>query len=402
MNKIFIYHFFFVSLHLLKKMIIRVMKKSINILVAVAMVCMAVLCGCKSRTNVVINGELADAAFEGQQVYLVAITQTNDTIDSAMVTNGKFVFNTQLGSPAIGKIFTPKLDDGKAYSGYLVLENGTVNVNLENDSLSGTPLNDSLFAYMTNDPERKHLTQALEQCMSAYYSATNDNERDAAMEAYIQADSAWAEYAKGKLMQGYKFNAHNILGAYFVYCYLQVDEEIDFQGLEELLADADEVVTTFYPIQKIRTRLHHEFNTSEGKHYVDFEGVDFADGQKTTLSAMMDNGKVTLIDFWASWCGPCRQEISQNLVRLYKEYKDKGLKIIGVDVWDKIPDHKKAVESLGIEYPQLIDTTSNATDLYGVYGIPTILLVDKDGTIVRRGIRGDEIEEAILQLLAKE
>lgn len=378
------------------------MRKKISLLSLVAAVCLMAICGCKSKTNVVVNGELADTDFEGQQVYLVALAQTIDTIDSAMVTNGKFVFNHQLPAPAIGKIFTNRLGDGKAYTSYVVLENGTVSVNLQNDSLSGTPLNDSLFAYITNDPEKKHLSQDLEQCLNAYYAASNDSERKSALDAYHLADSALTVHEKAKLMQGYKNNAHNILGAYFVFSYIQVDEDLDYQGLEELLADADEVVTSFAPIQKIRARLLNEFNTSEGKHYVDFEGIDFVSGQNTTLSAMVDTGKVTLIDIWASWCGPCRQEISQNLVRLYNEYKDMGLDIIGVDVWDKIPDHKAAVEKLGIQYPQLIDTTSNATDLYGVYGIPTILLLDKDGTIVRRGIRGEEIEEAVRQLLIQE
>jgi thiol-disulfide isomerase/thioredoxin len=140
-------------------------------------------------------------------------------------------------------------------------------------------------------------------------------------------------------------------------------------------------------------------NTSEGKPYVDIEGIDFATGNATTLSAMLDSTQVTLVDFWASWCGPCRQEISENLVRLYKKYGAKGLNIIGVDVWDKLPNHKKAVEELGITYPQLIDTTRAATENYGVVGIPTILLLDKDGTILKRGLRGDDIEAAIKEAL---
>jgi thiol-disulfide isomerase/thioredoxin len=140
-------------------------------------------------------------------------------------------------------------------------------------------------------------------------------------------------------------------------------------------------------------------NTSEGKPYVDIEGIDFVTDNATTLSAMLDTNQVTLLDFWASWCGPCRQEISENLVRLYKKYNAKGLNIIGVDVWDKMPNHKKAVEDLGITYPQLIDTTRTATENYGVVGIPTILLLDKDGTILKRGLRGDQIETAIKEAL---
>lgn len=371
------------------------MKKNISVLASAAFLCALLLCGCKGKTNVVVDGELADTAFEGQQVYLVAISDTRDTIDSTLVTNGKFAFDIKLAKPAMGHVFTKD----KEYGGYLVLENGTVSIDIVGHRLSGTPLNDSLSAYFIDDAKRKELSGACEQCLSNYYAASTDAQRKEALDAYYEADSLLTEYSRAKYLEGYKFNAHNIFGAYLVYSYLQENYEMDYQGFEDLLADADEVVTTFKPIQDIRTRLFHEFNTSEGKHFTDFEGVNFATGENVTLGAMLDTSKVTLVDFWASWCGPCRQEISENLVRLYKEYKDKGLDIIGVDVWDKTPDHKTAVENLGIEYPQLIDTTRNATDLYGVIGIPTILLIDKDGTIVRRGIRGEEIEKAVVELL---
>ena len=72
-----------------------------------------------------------------------------------------------------------------------------------------------------------------------------------------------------------------------------------------------------------------------------------------------------------------------------------------MDVWDKIPDHKNAVENLGITYPQLIDTTKVATEKYGIKGIPMILLIDQQGTIVKRNLRGDDIEVAVKEALKK-
>ena len=78
---------------------------------------------------------------------------------------------------------------------------------------------------------------------------------------------------------------------------------------------------------------------------------------------------------------------------------DKGLNIIGVDVWDEVDNHKEAVQKLGIAYPQLIDTEGTATEQYGITGIPMILLLDKHGIILKRGLRGDDIEAAVVEAL---
>ena len=84
------------------------------------------------------------------------------------------------------------------------------------------------------------------------------------------------------------------------------------------------------------------------------------------------------------------------------DFHDKGLNIIGVDVWDKVENHKEAVQKLGIAYPQLIDTTGTATEQYGIVGIPAILLLDRNGIIVKRDLRGDDIEAAVVAALGLE
>ena len=124
---------------------------------------------------------------------------------------------------------------------------------------------------------------------------------------------------------------------------------------------------------------------------------DFAveyEGKTIRLSDYVGHGKYVLADFWASWCGPCRQEIP-NLIALYEKYKDKNFQILGIAVQDKIEDSQKAINEMKIPYPQIINSQKIATDLYGINGIPEIILFAPDGTILARGLRGEEIEKKL-------
>jgi len=137
------------------------------------------------------------------------------------------------------------------------------------------------------------------------------------------------------------------------------------------------------------------------------EVVDFTmasmDGTELSVSKLAAQHKLTVIDFWASWCGPCRQEIPR-LVQLYKAYKDKGLGIIGVSLDEERGAWEAAVSSMDMQWTQLSDLQGwdNAAAVkYGVHGIPYTIIVDSECNVVAKGLRGDRLARLVEEKLGK-
>ncbi len=136
--------------------------------------------------------------------------------------------------------------------------------------------------------------------------------------------------------------------------------------------------------------------TSVGKKYVDFD----INGKKLSDYVGRD-GKYLLVDFWASWCGPCIRQ-TKVLKEIYAQYKDAGLEVLGVAVWDKPEDTLKAIERHDLPWDCIIDAQTIPTDLYGISGIPCIILISPDGTILSRDKQGDELKADVDRYLSKD
>lgn len=125
------------------------------------------------------------------------------------------------------------------------------------------------------------------------------------------------------------------------------------------------------------------------------------DGKEFELASL--KGKVFVIDFWASWCGPCRRE-NPNMVKLYNDFHPKGLEMVGISLDKSYEPWKAAVEKDGLIWNHISDLKywqSEAAKLYVIYSIPCTILVGKDGKIVARGLHGAELREAVEKLINK-
>ncbi|MDR2805779.1 MAG: TlpA family protein disulfide reductase, partial [Dysgonamonadaceae bacterium] len=112
-------------------------------------------------------------------------------------------------------------------------------------------------------------------------------------------------------------------------------------------------------------------------------------------------GKYVLLDFWASWCPPCRREMPA-LVELYNTYKDKNFEIVGYSLDETADDWKKGIEELHITWPQLSDCVkwkSIPVQTYDIHGIPNTVLIDPQGIIIAKGLRGEKLAEKLQELL---
>ena len=103
----------------------------------------------------------------------------------------------------------------------------------------------------------------------------------------------------------------------------------------------------------------------------------------TTVNLSQLRGKVVLLDFWASWCGPCRQE-APTLAQVYLEYRDKDVEFIGIDIWDRRQDALNHIERFGVPYPNGIDSDGTIAIDYGVKGIPEKIFISREGTVAKK------------------
>ncbi|MBR5726292.1 MAG: AhpC/TSA family protein [Muribaculaceae bacterium] len=319
------------------------------------------LASCSKGYKVTVS--FPDDSANGETAFLTNY-DTGDTLLSATVENNACTFEGKTD-----KGFFARLLVGGHRYGFIV-EPGDVKLNIaEGNAVS--PLNDKLAAW------------------------SKDMQKLADDSTVTEAEGE-AIYAE-ELFKLYQGNKDNAIGPW-AFCNYLLYKDFTEADIDNLLKEAPAEYAQLKRVAKAKDAAHQLVITAEGQKFTDFE-VPVGDGTVQKLSDYVGKGKVTLVDFWASWCGPCRAEIPK-LQALKAKYGDK-FDVLGVAVWDNPDDTRKAMEQMEITWPVIIGTEqlNQPTDLYGIKGIPHIIIFGPDGTILSRGLTGDDLANKLAEVL---
>lgn len=320
---------------------------------------------------------VTDPAAEGHMMYLTDY-DTDLRVDSAIITGGKATITGKVDAPFMGRLM---LDGRRA--GMMVIEPGTITVD-SNRVATGTPVNDAYVAYW----EAQYRLAAQLDTLKSNKEEMPDSVFTTRMDSVRQASTI--------LEQEYKAaNEGNPRGMYMF-----ITEQVYDMSLAQLdsALKANPTYANSARVQSLRQGKVTKEQTSEGHKFVDF-AVPAADGDTARLSDHVGRGHYTLVDFWASWCGPCIRE-TETIKRIHAAYPDSTLEVLGVAVWDEPENTLKAIEQHKLPWAQIINTQKIATDAYGIPAIPCIILFDPEGMIVSRDKYGAELEAAVAEALA--
>ena len=336
-------------------------------------------------------------AKDGLKVYRVVADINNQPqiIDSTVINSNKFEMNGVALTPSISFLQVESF----SFSLPIIVEEGNVKVKIIKDDIgsskiSGTTSNDHFNEYKF---ETKEFVEAIDlikiDIQKAAQEGNNALVKDF-QDDYKNVQDQIYSYELEFLKRNYDSYLSIILLERFIASkVLSISEAIDvFNLMTERIQNSD-----------IGVKLKSTFDNPDQPIDIGYYAPNFTapnpDGQMKSLNDML--GKVTLLEFWASWCGPCRRE-NPNLVKIYKKYKDLGFNIVGVSLDKSMPQWTKAIEDDYLTWDHLSNLKfwqDPIARLYKVRAIPASFILDEKGLIVSKNLRGYQLEAKISELI---
>ena len=339
------------------------------------------------------------------QVYLSKIT-INELVpvDTARFIDGNFTFK---GKNEIPEMFLIQFENYQEYV-MVFVENKSITVSGNTDNLTdvkikGSKLNDIYYDIIKGVPHQDEMQRMENDFFMA--QMTGDQ---ATMESILADSEILQENIKDYFLKNVRANYGNPAGAFIAFQALQMFSFEEFEeiieGLNSNLKEHpytielnnyfDMVVEQHERQEMYLKMMEMESNLEPGNEAPNFILTDI-NGKEVDLKSF--RGKYVYIDFWAAWCRPCREE-NPNLVKIYKTFGGKNFEIIGISTNESVENWKKAVKDDGLTWTQLYDETGEVSEKYLVKSLPNTWLLDKEGKILKKNIRGEELINALKEL----
>lgn len=349
-------------------------------------VCSALLFACDSK-DFRIDGNVDDVD-DGARVFMLATDEALSIVDSTVVSGGKFSFSGPFHSRTVRML----LVEGKGSGGPVVLEPGVIKVSFADVmSRGGTEGNDILQRFINGE---KHLADLKTATSPAFLSKFPIGE--VMLDSLLTARDIAEEYLSKYATIAIEGNVDNGLGFYILsrsYELLNIFQLKDMLNRVPLfLRDNRYKLISEFTSHRLLSEKN-KIATTVGREYCNFELPDI-NGKNILFSDVVGKNTYTLLQFWASWCAPCRQHLPL-LVDIYKKHSHKGLAVVGLSLDSSIEECKEAISSLGLPWIQLCNPSGSSSEVaaaYGIDAIPANILVDRSGVIVARNISCEELD----------
>jgi len=369
------------------------MKRLIAGSIMIAVLFSIISCNKKETGGYAINGTVS-----GADSGWVLLKQRNEgkmkTVDSVQIKEGKFAFAGKVDLPEVFYLKLKNVDGSFPF----FIENTAITLKVYADSIDKSTVTGSVSheAYLGYQKDEKMYNDKMEALYGDYMKAKEANDTVAAKTAETAYDSvqkAQSVFTKEYILKNGKSTVAAYLAISNAYAYTLEDLKAINKAMDPSIAASPYV-------KKLAERETILETVQEGKSAPEFTLNDTT-GKPVSLSSF--KGKVVLVDFWASWCGPCRAE-NPNVVAAYKKFGSKGFTVFGVSLDTDKAKWEAAIAKDGLTWTHVSDLVgwdNAAAKQYGVMSIPANFLLDKEGKIIGSGLRGEELVKKLESVLGK-